>query len=128
MKTIKSQNTDKKKTITQYVSLKINKKQCIENNMTMEPYYGGMSFNKTYTYSSCGFCTRAEANMFYDKLDFHKFQEVLNFLNKNWGWKVLSIVPVMDAEINSSSIDHYYTEFSKSFLYTFYRDIEVEDE
>ena len=110
---MKMHKSDKEesKIITQYVSLKVPFEQCVGNDLELDIYSGGYNFNSSYAFSSNGFCKMQEANKFYEKLDFHKFHEVLNFVNKNWGWKVFSNIPV---------------EYGgrKYVLYTFYREIE----
>ena len=125
MKTRNSESKEEQtKTITQYVSVKFYKEQILNNYMDgLSGIYDSVNFNKSYTYSSLGFCDGNQANALFDKLDFHKFQDVLNFLNKKWGWKVLSITPIIISEKRGYN-DVWGETFTKSFLYTFYREIE----
>ena len=118
-----------KKIITQYVSCKFNKEQIV-NNIYMSGLGNGtgVNFNAHYTYSAKGFCSVSQAYNFIDRLDFHSFQEVLNFLNKKWGWKVLSIVPIIITEKHGYSGTTYGETYTDSFLYTFYREIEEDEE
>lgn len=115
-----------KKTITQYVSVTFIKSQVVDNNMDSYEH-DGVRFNKYHTYSSLGFCSTNDAYKLIDKLDFKTFNEVLNFISKKWGWKILNISPIVSCKVNSSYSSPTYTEtYTSAFLYTFYREVEVD--
>lgn len=103
-----------KKPRTEYTSVALSYNQVINDVVTkgeiIDLKYYEKDMNDTWFYNGNGFCTYQEINKFHGKLDFHKLRDVLNFLNKQFGWKILSITPYVDNGINY-------------FLYTFYREI-----
>lgn len=70
--------------------------------------YNEYDFNDINFYASKGFCHYHDSiySKYFQKLDFHHFDEVLNFINKIGGWRVISVTPAGD-----------------KFLYTFEREV-----
>lgn len=81
---------------------------------------GEYNFNDIKFYINTGFCSNDLFSRFYDKLDFHKFDQVLNFINKIGGWRLLSIVPIVNPATTVTNNTLYKTN---QFLYTWEREV-----
>ena len=133
MKQTKRQEPITKRIVTQYVNVKFDVNQICDDIISNDYHSAYHNFNKHHTFSSLGFCSTKEALKLYDKLDFHHIQEVFNFINKHWGWKLLNITPIIKTDYKeysswSSPRPHYGDTYTSKLIYTFYREIEEKNE